>query len=392
MPSPLISVVIPTFNASKFLREALNSLVAQTFTDWEALCVNDGSTDDSLAIMQEYAAKDSRFRILDGPNGGYGKAMNRGMDAAKGKYMAIFEPDDYLPANAYKALFTLAEENQLDIAKGNFANFWGDGAERKFQTNNNIVEKQLICPRRELLAFCFSSFTWTCLYRMDFLRQHGIRHHETPGASFQDNGWFILTFSYADRLMCTRELVYYYRTDNPASSVRNFKDDSKMHAMRNEYAFSRRHLEQNPQIWQQVQPAWVWRRVIMHEFTMERLLPEHRLIYLKDFSREIQAMEGMDFSMLGKYHIKMLQMIAHSPELFLQTVDTAPKPRPISFKRRLMNLFLRWGRGRFSVHFFGLQLCSYEKQKGINIFSVFGRPVLQRHVHVDLVHHRPTPH
>lgn len=388
MSSPLISVVIPTFNASKFLREALDSLVAQTFTDWEALCVNDGSTDDSLAIMQEYAAKDNRFRILNGPNGGYGKAMNRGMDAAKGKYMAIFEPDDYLPANAYKTLFTLAEENQLDIAKGNFADFWGDGAKREFQVNNNIVERQLICPRRELLAFCFSSFTWTCLYRMDFLRKHGIRHHETPGASFQDNGWFILTFSYADRLMCTRELVYYYRNDNPASSVRNFKDDSKMHAMRDEYAFSRRHLEQTPQIWQLVQPAWVWRRMVMHDFTLMRLLPEHQLIYLEDFREELKTMKGMDFSMVEDHRMQKLQLIVRSPEEFLQAENaTLPhKPRSISFKRRLMNLFLRWGRGYICVYFLGLKICSYEKQKGIYIFSLFGKPLLQRHVYVNLVH------
>ncbi|MGN0820427.1 MAG: glycosyltransferase family 2 protein, partial [Akkermansia sp.] len=84
---PLISVIIPIYNAGEFLRPCLDSLLRQTFSEYEAILVNDGSTDNSLDVMREYAAKDDRFKVLDFPNGGYGKAMNRGMDAAHGLYM-----------------------------------------------------------------------------------------------------------------------------------------------------------------------------------------------------------------------------------------------------------------------------------------------------------------
>lgn len=115
---PLISVIIPIYNAEEFLRPCLDSLLRQTFTEYEAILVNDGSTDKSLDVMREYAAKDDRFKVLDFPNGGYGKAMNRGMDAARGLYMAILEPDDMLPRKAYEVLWKEVEKKQGRILFG----------------------------------------------------------------------------------------------------------------------------------------------------------------------------------------------------------------------------------------------------------------------------------
>ena len=147
---PAISVVIPVYNAAPFLREALDSLLAQTCGDFEAIAVNDGSTDNSLEILQEYAARDSRIRILDGPNGGYGKAMNRGMDAATGKYMAILEPDDYLPREAYSILLPLAEEHQLDVVRGTYLSFYEEGGERHYQYAIPLRRPgEVFCPRLE---------------------------------------------------------------------------------------------------------------------------------------------------------------------------------------------------------------------------------------------------
>ena len=85
---PKVSVVVPTYNVEKYLAECMDSLLGQTLQDMEFVCVNDGSTDSSLEILKQYAAKDDRVKILDGPNGGYGKAMNRGLDACTGEYGA----------------------------------------------------------------------------------------------------------------------------------------------------------------------------------------------------------------------------------------------------------------------------------------------------------------
>ena len=92
---------MPIYNAEPFLRQALDSVVGQTLKDIEIVCVNDGSKDSSLSILEEYAAKDSRIKIIDGPNGGYGHAMNTGMASATGEYIGILEPDDYLISDMY---------------------------------------------------------------------------------------------------------------------------------------------------------------------------------------------------------------------------------------------------------------------------------------------------
>ena len=77
-----VSILIPVYNVEKYLRECLDSVAGQKLSDIEIICINDGSTDSSLDIINEYAGKDSRFVVISGPNGGYGKAMNKGLDAA----------------------------------------------------------------------------------------------------------------------------------------------------------------------------------------------------------------------------------------------------------------------------------------------------------------------
>lgn len=247
MSTPFISVVIPTYNASKFLREALDSLLAQTFTDWEAICVNDGSTDDSLSIMQEYAAKDSRFHILDGPNGGYGKAMNRGMDAARGKYMAILEPDDFLPTTAYESLAQAAADGNFDILRGDACYFFDKAGERIFYLSHlNPVEGEFHTINYPTRFLCAAD-NWTGMFRLAFLREAGIRHNESPGASYQDTGFFWLTSTRAQRECAINSVVYFYRTDNSYSSIH--QKEAKAIALMQEYHFIREQLRQNIAMW-----------------------------------------------------------------------------------------------------------------------------------------------
>lgn len=91
---PFYSIIIPVYNIVSYLRECLDSVLAQTFTDWEAICVDDGSTDGSSAILDEYAAKDSRFRVIHQPNIGVGSARNRGLDEVRGEWICFLDGDD----------------------------------------------------------------------------------------------------------------------------------------------------------------------------------------------------------------------------------------------------------------------------------------------------------
>ena len=114
---PKVSVIIPVYNVENYLRQCLDSVVNQTLSDIEIICVDDGSTDNSGKILDEYATKDSRIKVIHKENGGYGKAMNVGLDNAIGEYIGIVEPDDYIALDMYETLYNIAKEKDLDFSK-----------------------------------------------------------------------------------------------------------------------------------------------------------------------------------------------------------------------------------------------------------------------------------
>lgn len=327
----VISVVIPIYNAARYLREGLNSILRQTYKDLEIICVNDGSTDDSLKIIHEYAAKDSRFVVLDGPNGGYGKAMNRGMAVATGKYFAIFEPDDVLPPKAYETLVTIAETHNLDIAKGCVSRFVDKNGKRSYYETPHFKTAdtgRVICPLQELGIFTVNMNTWTCLYSMDFIRQHDIKHHESPGASYQDNGLFFLSFTFAKRLMCINEVVYHCRRDNVNSSV--YSMAKKPYAMLQEYRFIKNKLELHPGIWEIVKPVYLKKMLANQLYVYNRIYESDKLSLLETIREDLIALEDVEPTYLSDSEKYALKLILRSPLLYLfaETYGLMQSPKP----------------------------------------------------------------
>ena len=112
---PAISVIIPIYNVEKYLRRCLDSVLNQTFSDWQAICVNDGSPDNSAAILSEYAAKDSRFKIVNKENGGLSDARNAGMQHATGDYILYLDSDDFIHPQTMEIAYYLAQRDGADI-------------------------------------------------------------------------------------------------------------------------------------------------------------------------------------------------------------------------------------------------------------------------------------
>ena len=121
-----ISVVIPVYNAARFLREALASLQAQTFTEWECICVNDGSTDESPAIIREVMASDSRFQCLDQANAGLSAARNRGVERSQAPYIFFMDADDLLYPKALETLYRTIQETDAEVVWGRMQRFVDD--------------------------------------------------------------------------------------------------------------------------------------------------------------------------------------------------------------------------------------------------------------------------
>lgn len=317
LDTPAISVVIPTYNAAKFLREALDSLLAQTFTNWEAVCVNDGSTDNSLEILQEYAARDSRFRILDGPNGGYGKAMNRGMDAAAGKYLAILEPDDFLTPQAYEHLIARMEGQETDIVRGAHCRFYqGDSGYVYSLSADSYVKEKAIHPREHHSVFYFAPNNWASLYRIEFLRRYGLYHHESPGASYQDVSFYFQVLAHARSMVMTDEVVYLYRQDNPNSSMNSV--DAKWQAITREYEYLKGQLQRFPELWAELRCLYYAKLMESHLWFYHRVAEGRREGFATLFRDTVKDIPQSDLAEILPRHRDALEALRHSPQAFME--------------------------------------------------------------------------
>ena len=115
-----VSIIVPVYNVEKYLPICIDSIICQTLREIEIICVDDGSTDNSSVILDQYAIKDERIKVVHKKNGGYGKAVNIGMDLAQGEYVGIVDSDDYILPEMYEILYMNAKKNNLDMINSNF--------------------------------------------------------------------------------------------------------------------------------------------------------------------------------------------------------------------------------------------------------------------------------
>lgn len=204
---PEISVIMPVYNSEATIEKALRSIQSQqTIPALEIICVDDGSTDGSLEILEEIAQIDSRIIILTQKNQFAGMARNRGMAQAKGKYVVFLDADDcYLPG-ALRSLYQNAEENQLDMVKGSFYCMnvqTGEVTRPQYSQNNSIKWPN----RGRVIRFSSHPFQllgasdvpWNGLYRRAFLKQHHIQFNELQCVN--DHSFYIDCLIHAKRIM-----------------------------------------------------------------------------------------------------------------------------------------------------------------------------------------------
>lgn len=115
-----LSIIVPIYNMEKYLPKCLDSIMAQTMKDFELICVNDGSTDGSQKVLGEYAAKDSRIRVVRKENGGLVSARKAGVAEAKGEYIGFVDPDDWIASEMYEKLYGIAVENDVELVSSDY--------------------------------------------------------------------------------------------------------------------------------------------------------------------------------------------------------------------------------------------------------------------------------
>lgn len=220
-----VSVVIPVYNVEDYLVECLDSIVNQTLKDIEIICVNDGSTDNSLNILNEYAAKDNRFTVFSQENGGHAVATNKGMEFAKGKYLYLMDSDDILKVEtALEDTYNLAEEKNVDFVLFQAINYYMDKNELIKKENysmNKLADfiGDKVFNWKDIKDYIFSITVtpWSKLYNREFIEKSGAKFPE--GLVFEDNVFFWEVLFSAERIIFYREHLFVRRWHSSSSTV-----------------------------------------------------------------------------------------------------------------------------------------------------------------------------
>ena len=219
--TPKVSLLVPICNVERYLRECLDSAVAQTLKDIEIICINDGSTDSSPDIIREYMERDPRVKMIDKANSGYGDSMNRGLEMARGEYVGILESDDFMFEDSLQKLVAKADAEHADVVKGDFYLYWSTPSERRelFGIIDEHMTGAAYRPVDRPGIFYRKPSIWSAIYRREFLNDNQIRFLPTPGASYQDAGFNFKVWACAERAAFIADPILCYRQDNEKSSV-----------------------------------------------------------------------------------------------------------------------------------------------------------------------------
>ncbi len=347
MSTPKVSIIMPSLNVAAYIRECIESAINQTLKDIEIICVDAGSTDGTAEILQEYAAKDSRVRFIHSDVRSYGYQMNLGLDAANGEYIGILETDDFAKPKMYETLYNTAKEKNLDIIKADYEIFVGEGETRQFTyrsiTNKSNYYYNVINPSENLDVFNVAMMTWSGIYKASYLKENNIRHNESPGASYQDNGFWFQTFAWAKRVYFMDRSFYMLRRDNPNSSVHN---RSKVFCIFDEYQFIENKLKSDPEKEAIFSGIFQKKKYDNCRFHFDRIGNEHKMDFLRrmaDEFKEARAENKLDKSLfIGNGYKVLTEIMDHTEQYYANYmakqadfVPRTPQEEIIVLKRKL---------------------------------------------------------
>lgn len=273
---PDISIIVPVYNVEKYLECCMNSLLKQSHENIEIICVNDGSTDSSLEILQNYQSRDHRVIIISKENSGYGDTINCGLRQAKGKYVGIVESDDFAEPEMYDKLYKCAEQYDADVVKANFNDYFTASGEKNF--HEYLVGQQydkLIEHDRSLILL--GPVIWAGLYRRSLLIDNDIWLLNTAGASYQDTSFSFKVFLCAQRVVFLKDAVINYRNDRDDSSVNS---NEKIFCICNEIEECKRFMDDKITDLS-IMPLFVRNKFYRYKWNLDRLHGSNKLKFLE---------------------------------------------------------------------------------------------------------------
>jgi len=225
MKQPVISVIVPVYNVQDYLAQCLDSILSQTFSDFELICVNDGSTDNSRAVLEEYRKRDARIKIVDKENGGLSSARNAGMEAAQGEFYSFIDSDDWADKTMLEKLYNKIQDTGSDIAICAVHQF--DETNQKIDDSNPYYTLEFFDNTFDNRAFSYKEtkpflmdvcvMAWNKLYRRSHIEK--CRAVFPDGLIFEDGPFFFSIFFKTQRVCIVRDFLYYYRINRRNSII-----------------------------------------------------------------------------------------------------------------------------------------------------------------------------
>lgn len=223
MKESLISIIVPVFNAERFLPQCIESILCQSYVNWEMIAVDDGSTDKSLEILNAYSAKDPRIHIISKGNEGVSIARNVALSQAKGDYVYFVDADDEVMPNGLKILLEEMENTQATFVKSDFLPIDEQG-KQVFINKKQVIRQRYDGKMMESGKFfkkilMKEYFLWTCLFRKEIIEKHHILF--IPHCRLMEDAAFVVDYLlYSDRNVYKNACVYGYRKyDGTVSAV-----------------------------------------------------------------------------------------------------------------------------------------------------------------------------
>ena len=225
MKEPKISVIVPVYNVEKYLSKCLDSILCQTFSNIEIICVNDGSTDNSRKILEEYKNKDSRIIIIDKKNGGLSSARNAGMKVAKGEFFSFIDSDDWIDSSMLEKLYKNITSLDTDISICAVHQF--DETNQKIDDSNPYYTLEYFDSSFDNKSFSYKDtkpfimdvcvMAWNKLYRRSLIDK--CKAEFPDGLIFEDGPFFFSIFFKTQKVSIVREFLYYYRVNRIGSII-----------------------------------------------------------------------------------------------------------------------------------------------------------------------------
>lgn len=240
---PKVSVIVPIYGVEKYLRQCVGSILAQTLKEIEVILVDDGSKDKCPEVVDEYARQDSRVVAIHQRNGGYGKAVNHGIRVARGEYIGIIEPDDWVEEDMYETLYNIAAQYKVQVVRSNYFRYLQARGDEKIGLLPAQDLNKVMSPKIHSDIFYCRPTVWAAIYQRQFLADNQIAFLESPGASYQDVSFNFKVLTCADRVWLTPRAFVHYRSDNEQSSS---KSDKKIFCIVDEWREIDRFMDRYP--------------------------------------------------------------------------------------------------------------------------------------------------